>query len=951
MTTNPNPTTMANANVAIATVNPYAKKTSTSTGTINSTSTSTTSPTKDKFSAPKPGCYNFGLAASTEAGRGSALVLYNKVAKKMGKPQYEELCYENLNGDQAMDLLRHLCFVLSKNPIPMNATDDLLPVNPNSNAHLSIATVKQYMGRIRMCFQEKTPELSVWGGFANKASPKWWTDCIIQMEKAWKQNKQNLWDMDPDMMFGQYNVLPIYSHNFPDADPDDLHNKSCWYGNDVVDKGGAALGQIPVDLEYMMKVMLFAETLDKANDHAMRVVALKHGVGRCTETKYLDFNRMHFDMRFQCIVTNWLSAKTLYESSTPIVYSLDFSIQCFFWNLAFYFGLCQGLRRTFQDEENKTTNHMFPMDQQISASALTKKMTAILRKTLPDGFPEHLVNCISTRSIRSGMINELSQNLNLSALDVCARSHHATGYNMDKYNDPNLFIRGMRGAHVLAGNPKVDEVVKLPCPSILGQKNKASFDRMLTLYLEECGVPAFERGGHLYPLTAYLLTVMIHRHNDAKDLLGPLNARVVYLENLAKRAQITSTDPDATHPSAVLSDWSYDISEVQRQEVNAKAYLPSPHDHYKQLQYTSELLLDVQRQLSQSQREYRTFAEEVQSVMLDGFQTIRKRLDGTQNHLLHENSRLSETCDRLERKCSILLTPTRVNSNNNKKKRSSSSPIESPPTKAARLDSSSCSVALFSGNGNTVSGCNFNVASNSTGTKAAADRITADTITEVVMEEEVVSKKKNNPPPLHLLSHAQAKVSENATVGLYDYLQAIHKGRFVHSLVGNLRADAKGVPDCCKRVKYMHVNVLELLGFVTTKEERKKLMGKFPKEISKDWVAFYHGIVKKMTDKMWNFRGEFDIEKALIKAKKTKGMNFKATVCGVSNQLKKYKKKLEEVNGGNDLLMEYEEYEALRRQASKKMEGVGGEGHKKINKHFTVTGRGGKFKRNANNQP
>ena len=103
----------------------------------------------------------FGLADSTTAGRAIALRLYNKLARKMGLPQFQDLTPSDLDGDQAKDLLGRLCYVLSRNAIPKLATDDLLPADSNNAGYLSISTVKQYLGRIRMCLEEKSPDLPI----------------------------------------------------------------------------------------------------------------------------------------------------------------------------------------------------------------------------------------------------------------------------------------------------------------------------------------------------------------------------------------------------------------------------------------------------------------------------------------------------------------------------------------------------------------------------------------------------------------------------------------------------------------------------------------------------------------------------------------------------------------------------------------------------------------------
>lgn len=183
-----------------------------------------------------------GLAESTKSGWVSGTALWNKVAAKVGLPKMEDLGEDNLRGDQAQTYFRIFCHFVSSNPIPKQSNEDLEPLNPQNKSMLQISTLLQYIGRIMRQMQEKTPNLkdTTWLHFNNKngPGPKWYTDLLKDCEKNWKRNYHTYWKDNDDTMFGQYDIMPLYSHVGPKEDPEWLHDRSSWYHDDLEEHNG-----------------------------------------------------------------------------------------------------------------------------------------------------------------------------------------------------------------------------------------------------------------------------------------------------------------------------------------------------------------------------------------------------------------------------------------------------------------------------------------------------------------------------------------------------------------------------------------------------------------------------------------------------------------------------------------------------------------------------------------
>ena len=66
---------------------------------------------------------------------------------------------------------------------------------------------------------------------------------------------------------------------------------------------------------------------------------------------------------------------------------------------------------------------------------MTKKITSAIRGVLPNNLTQEMVKRYSAKSLRKGSITQLMMKPGLTVGDVCGRSGHSTGTNIDTYAD------------------------------------------------------------------------------------------------------------------------------------------------------------------------------------------------------------------------------------------------------------------------------------------------------------------------------------------------------------------------------------------------------------------------------------------------------------------------------------------------------------------------------------
>ena len=76
----------------------------------------------------------------------------------------------------------------------------------------------------------------------------------------------------------------------------------------------------------------------------------------------------------------------------------------------------------------------FPILHSINDKSVAKQMTAVIRESLPEGTQKHT----SSKSIRKGTVNIMSEHPHMTVFSVRAQSGHTTGTTLDSYLDKKM---------------------------------------------------------------------------------------------------------------------------------------------------------------------------------------------------------------------------------------------------------------------------------------------------------------------------------------------------------------------------------------------------------------------------------------------------------------------------------------------------------------------------------
>jgi hypothetical protein len=218
---------------------------------------------------------------------------------------------------------------MGNTPLPHNMTVDLLPSNPDNKECISLSSTKQYISlnfsALRQRFHGTVAFPSLNG------EPEWYKLNMAKWKTEWERNYNLHWRNNPDLSFGNHKVLPLYARNFPGADDDDLLAKSCWHNASLTLNDNEIHDALEVvDLEMLNKCFLFKASMVKRKpvQDMMKINTLRHGCGRPIELKALNWNNFRMDPRFQVVITDWPSWKTLSESCLAFVASRHHLLLC-----------------------------------------------------------------------------------------------------------------------------------------------------------------------------------------------------------------------------------------------------------------------------------------------------------------------------------------------------------------------------------------------------------------------------------------------------------------------------------------------------------------------------------------------------------------------------------------------------------------------------------------------
>ena len=126
-----------------------------------------------------------------------------------------------------------------------------------------------------------------------------------------------------------------------------------------------------------------------------------------------------------------------------------------------------GLFRNEEDVGKGLGTNAFPTLHRINDESVAKRMTTVIRESLPEGTQKHF----SSKSVRKGTVNIMSEHPSATVFSVCARSGHTTGTTLDSYLDKKNPLRGLPAANSLFEREDLRTRVVLPSFDAVGGAN------------------------------------------------------------------------------------------------------------------------------------------------------------------------------------------------------------------------------------------------------------------------------------------------------------------------------------------------------------------------------------------------------------------------------------------------------------------------------------------------
>ena len=93
-----------------------------------------------------------------------------------------------------------------------------------------------------------------------------------------------------------------------------------------------------------------------------------------------------------------------------------------------------GLFRSEEDVGKGLGTKAFPNLHPINDESVTKRMTTVIKESLPEGTHKHF----SSKSVGKGTVNIMSEHPSATVFSVCARSGQTTGTTLDSYLDKKI---------------------------------------------------------------------------------------------------------------------------------------------------------------------------------------------------------------------------------------------------------------------------------------------------------------------------------------------------------------------------------------------------------------------------------------------------------------------------------------------------------------------------------
>ena len=472
-----------------------------------------------------------GVAKNTSDVRQKALKLLNIWLHEIeGLPPFQDLLFCHIEGDNLINLCWKFGATIVSIPIPQNATKGFMPGPTGSKKQLMWTSIKQYMGAVKNCLQEKFPDHPTWPRSPSD-NPDWFKELIQAMEVEYKRNYLKIWSKSPELEYGNYKTRPIYSRAPYWDNEDEFESIQKWnvpfHGDDGEGSRGkgptGSFGALASTNNNLLGMMTrrFAQECDPhfafTYEAAARDIITWQMIARGGEVKFCRWSETVWIPQLQALGIVKHQQKTLSQGQMVVMlhHRKEFLLCPHFWLGCFMF-LGEGLYRTALQMNEGSGDSIFPREFNRSTSAVSRRIGDCLKRSLDPCTPPEEKDCISQRSLRQGAITEISCHPRAGPMEVCGRSGHSTGLNIDVYMDYMNPQRSLVGGQILSGHTNFSCPVRVPCPWHLESHFKDAFLQLLHDILSNITVKGFGPGEHLHEFLQLMIANQLMYYGTIK---------------------------------------------------------------------------------------------------------------------------------------------------------------------------------------------------------------------------------------------------------------------------------------------------------------------------------------------------------------------------------------------------------------------------------------------------
>ena len=400
-----------------------------------------------------------------------------------------------------------------------------------------------------------------------------------------------------------------------------------------------------------------------------QLVFIYNGVGRGGEIKFQQYSDWMWDSRFDTIYTTWHESKTLQHYAIPMVPEKSNYVCDWYHSLGCFYAVEQGLFRNTKN--SSVSDFVFPRLHKLRDNTITKNLNKCIRENLPSGTTEKIKRSFSSRSIRKGGINELSQHREIGFFDSIARSGHSAGTAQEVYIDRTSIVAALPGGLALNGWDDVRGIAHPPRLSCIGEEGSKQAENMLSKVFV-ISHDDFLPNGVLRPILRSCLASLIMYYPLTEKELGIQHILVVSIRNAAHLAAIKETN--SSSPYQVLLLWSNIIAEDFKCQNRSVKDIDSSEEILPTLNTMCSMMNSIQGKMTEIMYEQKD-----QKMCIQGLQEQLLTLMDQNKEIMKEN-------DTMKRKMSVIRTPPSVKSSMEDSIYNAPTPEESRPNKRIKYE-------------------------------------------------------------------------------------------------------------------------------------------------------------------------------------------------------------------------------------------------------------------------